>query len=239
MKPSHIIELIIGVATLGIIVSFFMFPGKIDYINNYALIPIFAGIVTSIIAIISQEKYRFYKNFNALCSEIEQNHLRMSDQVILKQLSRMRRIHEESLSDPNHIEWVGFEKEILVWVINQDPNPTNADHYRYLPNNELKNFINNGLMSKLTKSTVDKLILFYLSCDEYSLKIQNMEKEIFLNRKRFFDDTTFHTDDEMNRNLNLWMSSSQNPPDNKRTGDNDQSTERPFKSFVPRRQFSI
>jgi hypothetical protein len=106
-------------------------------------------------------------------------------------------IHEELLIHPNKIEWVGFEKIILVNVILINPDPINADHYRYLPNNEFRNFVNFGHLTKLSKGIVENLVLYYLLCETYSIVTQDLEKLIMLNRERFFNKNHNKSDPEL------------------------------------------
>jgi hypothetical protein len=203
MKSNDYFPLLFGLVILIFLISAFIFSNRFDYVFTNGLLPIFAGIFTSIVAIVLQDKSKKYKSFNRLCQEIHENYQRMSEPAISAQLSRMCSIHQHLLSDPEPPQWVGFEKTILVWVIDRDPNPINVDHYRYLPNNELKNFINSGLMSEVPRGIVDNLILYYLACEGYSRDTQNIEKNILMNQQGFFGAPRFQTDNCMIFDLNI------------------------------------
>lgn len=113
----------------------------------------------------------------------------------------MREIHDKCIKDPSHKEWTGFGKTISLWIIIQETNTINQDFYRYLPNNQLKNFITRGYYGHI-ENVATPITYFYLDCERFSIFTQNLEKRIIMNRERFFNEKFDITDEKKKENLN-------------------------------------
>jgi len=164
----------------------------------YLILPFFVSVI--VVLVYDGMEYRKY--FNALCREIQKNSENIQNNAIENQISRMREIHERCLHNPNHREWTGFGKTISLWIIIQETDTTNRDFYRYLPNNQLKNFISRGYYSHI-EDYATPITTFYLACDRFSVSTQNLEKRIFMNRERFFGERCSDiTDQQRIDNLN-------------------------------------
>jgi hypothetical protein len=148
---------------------------------TYLIVPIFA----SIIAVLLYNGLQYRKYFNALCKEIQKNYSNILNKEIESQISRMIKIHEKCIKNPEHKEWTGFGKTISLWIIFQETNTINKDFYRYLPNNQLKNFIARGYYHYIEDVTTP-LTYFYLSCEMFSIFTQDLERQILMNQERFF-----------------------------------------------------
>jgi len=163
------------------------------YLNNFLSSDLFSAIMiylilpffVSVIVVFVYDGLQYRKYFNALCREIQKNNQNIQNNAIENQISRMREIHERCLHNPNHREWTGFEKTISLWIIIQEIDTTNRDFYRYLPNNQLKNFISRGYYSHI-EDYATPITTFYLACDGFSVLTQNLEKRIIMNQERFF-----------------------------------------------------
>jgi len=164
----------------------------------YFLIPIFVSFLTVIV----YDGLQYRKYFNALYREIQNNTLNIQNTAIDFQISRMQEIHDRCLQNPELREWTGFEKTISIWIIIQETNTTNQDFYRYLPNNQLKNFISRGYYGYI-EDFATPLTTFYLACERFSVFTQNLEKQVLMNRERFFGERCNDTTDEQRlENLN-------------------------------------
>lgn len=96
---------------------------------------------------------------------------------INEQFTRMRNILNKDIENPHQFEWIGFAKIISIWTFAEKNDIEATDYYRYLPSNELKNFIRRGYYPYI-KQIEENLTLFYLYCDDFSIKEQNIEKII-------------------------------------------------------------
>ena len=159
----------------------FLSSAFFNAIMVYLILPFFV----SIIVVLVYDGLQYRKYFNALCREITYNNNNIQNDVVESQISRMREIHERCLHNPEHREWTGFGKTISLWIIIQETDTINRDFYRYLPNNQLKNFISRGYYSHIEDYTTP-LTTFYLACDRFSVSTQNLEKRILMNQERFF-----------------------------------------------------
>lgn len=155
----------------------------------------------SIVAVVVYNGLQYRKYFNALCKELYQNYSKIQNKEIESQLSRMREIHDKCIKDPSHKEWTGFGKTISLWIIIQETNTINQDFYRYLPNNQLKNFITRGYYGHI-ENVATPITYFYLDCERFSIFTQNLEKRIIMNRERFFNEKFDITDEKKKENLN-------------------------------------
>jgi hypothetical protein len=140
------------------------------------IIPLIIGIFASIVAVIFYDFIVFRRFYLNLCKEIDDNYRRISDNELNSQFSRMREILERRIQYPNIFEWIGFGKTISIWILVQktDTNPT--DYYRYLKNNDLRNFIQSRGYYHYIKENEEVITLFYLSCEDLSNQTQNHER---------------------------------------------------------------
>jgi len=169
----------------------FLSSDLFNTIMVYLILPFFV----SVIVVLVYDGLQYRKYFNALCQEITKNSLNIQNTAIDLQISRMREIHERCLKNPDHREWTGFGKTISLWIIIQETDTINRDFYRYLPNNQLKNFISRGYYSHI-EDFATPLTTFYLACDRLSIFTQNLEKRILMNQERFFGARGHDTTDE-------------------------------------------
>lgn len=154
-------------------------------IFSLIIIPIIAGIIASIIAILFQSKYRLFFQFNQLCEEIKRNHDKLSDTTIQANISDMKKIHQESILDPTIREWIGFHpKEISEWIIINNPNSAFENEYRYLSSNKFRYFVLNGYLAKIPNNITHDLIRFYFLCERFSVITQYDESKILMNIER-------------------------------------------------------
>ena len=158
---------------------------SIQFVISFLIIPVIAGIIASLIAILFQNKYRLYTQFNQLCNEVRVNHNKLSDTTIQANIAEMMRSHQESLLDTSRREWIGFHpKEISEWIIVNDPDSAFADEYRYLSSNKFRYFVLNGYLSKIPDHICHDLIRFYFLCERFSVVTQNYESKMFMNIER-------------------------------------------------------
>lgn len=141
----------------------------IEWILEFILLPL--------IVIFLYDLFDFVKCYNNLCREIDSNFNKMQNVALNEQFNRMRRIFRDNINEPTRDEWVGFSKTISIWILSSKNDTSGRDYYRYLPNNELKNFIQRGYYKYISRFE-ENLTLFYLDCDVFSIKEQNVEKNI-------------------------------------------------------------
>lgn len=149
-----------------------------ELFQNFILlvaIPLITGIVASFFVVIFYDFIIFRRFYLNLCKEIDENHRKIQTDELNFQFSRMQSILERKIQDPNHIEWIGLGKTISIWNFVQKTDSTTTDYYRYLSNNELKNFIQRGYYHYI-KECEENITLFYLTCDKLSINSQDHEK---------------------------------------------------------------
>ncbi len=134
-------------------------------------------LLLPIIIIYLYDLFNFIKFYNNLCQEIDDNFKKMQTIELNNQFERMRRIFQDNLNTPTRNEWVGFAKVISIWTLAEKNDTIETDYYRYLSNNELKNFIRQGYYEYI-KPNEEQLTLYYLDCENFSIDEQNLEKTI-------------------------------------------------------------
>ena len=163
----------------------------LQWLGEFLLLPI--------IVIYLYDFVNFLKCFNNLCDEIDENHSKIQTTEINKQLKRMETIWNRQIENSHPFEWVGFAKRISIWILSEKNDTDGTDYYRYLPSDELKNFIRQGFY-RFIKDHEESLTLFYVYCEGFSVKEQNIEKIVnnkmrnaeyrykpFADKKLFFD----------------------------------------------------
>ncbi len=176
----------------------------IQGVINFLIIPVIAGIIASLIAILFQNKYRLYTQFNQLCEEMRVNHNKLSDTTIQANIAEMKRSHQESLLDTSRREWIGFHpKEISEWIIVNDPNSAFANEYRYLSSNNFRYFVLNGYLSKIPDNICHDLIRFYFLCERFSVVTQDYESKMYMNIERINLKPLNTQDSEFESNFNF------------------------------------
>jgi len=168
-----------------------------DPIFTVIIIPFIIGIIASFFVVIFYDFIIFRRFYLNLCKEIEENYRRVQPSELDYQFSRMRSILERKIQDPNHIEWIGLGKTISIWIFVQktDSNPT--DYYRYLMSNDIKNFIQRGYYHYIKKYE-ENLSLFYLACEDLSIRTQNQEKSFNFSQNNPIYDSTVGDDKKRN-----------------------------------------
>jgi hypothetical protein len=172
---------------------------------NIILLPFIIGLFASITTVLIYEGVKYRRYFNALCAEIKNNYDKMQNKEFENQKLRMYNIHEKCLKNPQNKEWVGFAKTISLWISIQEMDKTKQIFYRYLSNNDFKNFINHGYYSS-TQENSESLFIFYFACEQFSDIDQKFENQIFINRERFADGIIGdYTDDIRKKNLDIYI----------------------------------
>ncbi|MDO9549642.1 MAG: hypothetical protein Q7J03_01585 [Methanoregula sp.] len=134
-------------------------------------------VLVPIIVIYLYDFVNFFKCFNNLCDEINENYSKIQETAINEQLDRMQKIWSTRIENSYHPEWVGFAKRISLWILSEKNDIAGTDYYRYLSNNELKNFIRQGYY-RFIQEREENLTLFYVYCENLSISEQNIEKII-------------------------------------------------------------
>jgi len=116
-----------------------------------------------------------------VCDEIDENYSKMQETALNEQFNRMRNIWTKNIANSNQNEWVGFGKRISIWILSDKVDTTGTDYYRYLSNNELKNFIRQGFYGFI-REIEENLTLYYLDCETFSVNEQNIEKLLLRER---------------------------------------------------------
>lgn len=135
-------------------------------------------LLLPLVIIYLYDLFNFVRCFNNLCCEIEENYHKMQNSQIDEQFTRMRNSLNKNIDNLCQNEWIGFAKVISIWTLAEKNDIQGNDYYRYLSNNELKNFIRQGYY-RYVKENEENLTLFYLDCDNFSIKEQNIEKTIW------------------------------------------------------------
>lgn len=209
-RRSITVELLVGILIYFVLFSIIFYLSKLSEPYPDILIAALSGIIASIIAVVIQSRWNTMSLFDKLYREITENCQKMSDEKICKEFDRMRIIHQKVLNNTCPTEWVGFRKIIQVYVLLSDQGER-RDQYRYLSSNVYRQFINKGCYSHLDQETIDNLVWFYLQCERFSVQTQNIEKQIILNRERFFYEIFPNlTDENRNDSLNLSIGLMQN-----------------------------
>ena len=146
-----------------------------DFIEPIKLLCEF--ILLPILVIFLYDFFNFLKFFYNLCDEIDENYSKMQNVKLNEQFTRMRNIWNKDVENPHQFEWIGFAKIISIWTLAEKNDTVATDYYRYLPSNELKNFIRRGYYPYI-KQIEESLTLFYLYCEDFSISEQNIEKII-------------------------------------------------------------
>ena len=149
------------------------------------IIPLIIGLFASLIAVIFYDFIVFRRFYLNLCKEIDDNHRKISDDELNSQFSRMREILERRIQNPEVFEWIGFGKTISIWilVLKNDTNPT--DYYRYLKNNDLRNFIQSRGYYHYIKQNEEVLTLFYLACENLSVQLKITNGFLIIHRSDY------------------------------------------------------
>jgi hypothetical protein len=142
-------------------------------------------IILPLIVIFLYDLMRFRKSYYNLCDEIDENFLKIQESEVNRQFQRMRDTWIKNKQNLHQNEWIGFGKRISIWILANKIDTTSTDYYRYLSNNELKNFIQSGNYGSIERIE-ENLTLYYIYCERLSVITQDIEK-IINNEFRFND----------------------------------------------------
>lgn len=166
-----------------------------DPLYTLIIIPLIIGIIASFFVVIFYDFIVFRRFYLNLCNEIDDNYKKIQDPELNRQFSRIREIFTKKLQNPHHNEWVGFGKIISIWILVQKTDTSPADYYRYLSNNDFKNFIQHGYYHYIKKYD-ENLTLFYLDCETLSEDTQDYEKMFNYTPTRLFPNFSTATTEE-------------------------------------------